>query len=100
MLGVQYRRFRLPADGGAFFISTFIMRFCIRHLTRYRYAATASESFMEARLTPVSDERQKLLTRRLTTSPACSIHAYTDYFGNAVETFSVVQRHRELTDRK
>jgi transglutaminase-like putative cysteine protease len=73
------------------------MRFRIRHLTRYRYAGTASESFMEARLTPVSDDRQKLLTRRLTTSPACSIHAYTDYFGNAVETFSVVQRHRDLT---
>jgi transglutaminase-like putative cysteine protease len=109
----------LPADGGAFLFRLFpcrrfrnialffrrgrragidlAMRFRIRHLTRYRYAGTASESFMEARLTPVNDERQKLLARRLATSPSCSIHSYTDYFGNAVETFSVVQRHRELT---
>jgi transglutaminase-like putative cysteine protease len=72
------------------------MRFRIRHFTRYRYAGTASESFMEARLTPVNDDRQKLLARRLATTPACSIHSYTDYFGNAVETFSIVKRHVEL----
>ncbi|MGA3007517.1 MAG: transglutaminase family protein [Opitutaceae bacterium] len=73
------------------------MRFRIRHLTRYRYAGTAIESFMEARLAPVNDERQKLLARRLITSPVSRLHAYTDYFGNLVETFSIVQRHRELT---
>lgn len=72
------------------------MRFRIRHRTRYRYAGTASESFMEARLTPVSDERQKLLTRRLAITPAGNVHAYADSFGNAVETFSIVQRHAEL----
>ncbi|MDX2186126.1 MAG: transglutaminase family protein [Opitutaceae bacterium] len=72
------------------------MRFRIEHRTTYRYAGTASESFMEARLTPVSDERQRLLTRSLTTSPACNLHHYTDYFGNEVETFSIVHRHSEL----
>lgn len=73
------------------------MRFHIEHRTLYRYAGTASESFMEARLTPVNDERQQLVTRKLTTSPDCNIHTYTDYFGNDVETFSIVQRHRELS---
>lgn len=72
------------------------MRFRIRHRTHYRYAGPASESFMEARLTPVTDDRQKLLTRRLITTPASNIHVYSDYFGNAVETFSIVQRHPEL----
>lgn len=72
------------------------MRFRISHRTHYRYAGTASESFMEARLTPASDDRQTLLTRTLTTSPGCNIHRYTDYFGNAVETFSIIKGHEQL----
>jgi transglutaminase-like putative cysteine protease len=72
------------------------MRFRIIHRTLYRYAGAASESFMEARLTPASDERQQLLSRKLVTTPAANVHTYTDYYGNAVETFSIVQRHQEL----
>lgn len=72
------------------------MRFHITHLTRYDYSARASESFMEARLTPVTDNRQRLLQRQLEITPPCNVHTYTDYFGNIVETFSIIQRHREL----
>jgi transglutaminase-like putative cysteine protease len=72
------------------------MRFRITHVTRYAYDGPASESFMEARLTPSSDARQRLLTHRLETSPSARVHAYTDYFGNAVETFSLVRRHESL----
>lgn len=72
------------------------MRFRIEHRTSYRYAGTASESFMEARLTPVNDEQQRLISRQLTTTPGCNIHTYTDYFGNTVETFSIVHRHSAL----
>lgn len=73
------------------------MRFRIEHKTTYRYAGTASESFMEARLTPVTDERQQLLSRRLLVTPHCNVHRYFDYFGNQVETFSIIHRHSELT---
>ena len=72
------------------------MRFRLTHRTHYRYAGTASESFMEARLTPITDDRQRVLKRTLTTTPACNLHTYVDYFGNTVETFSIVKRHREL----
>jgi transglutaminase-like putative cysteine protease len=72
------------------------MRFRIRHRTHYRYAGTASESFMEARLTPVDDASQRRLSRELRTDPACTVHTYVDYFGNIVETFSIVRRHGEL----
>lgn len=72
------------------------MRFQIEHRTHYRYAGTASESFMEARLTPISDDRQHLIARQFSTSPPCNIHTYTDYFGNQVETFSIIHRHEEL----
>lgn len=72
------------------------MRFHLEHRTAYRYAGTASESFMEARLTPVTDERQRLISRKFTTDPACNVHTYTDYFGNGVETFSIIHRHETL----
>ncbi len=72
------------------------MRFRITHRTLYSYAGAASESFMEARLTPANDARQQLLTRKLATTPGANVHAYTDYFGNSVETFSIVKRHQEL----
>lgn len=72
------------------------MRFRISHHTTYRYAGAASESFMEARLTPATDLRQQLITRSLVTTPEANIHTYADYFGNTVETFSIVHRHREL----
>src|SRR5471030_2696894 len=72
------------------------MRFRLQHRTVYSYAGAASESFMEARLTPATDTRQQLLSHRLTVTPAASLHGYTDCFGNRVETFSIVQRHQEL----
>lgn len=72
------------------------MLFHINHRTSYRYAGEASESFMEARLTPVSDERQRLVNRSFTTTPAGRVNRYTDYFGNSVETFAIAHRHGEL----
>lgn len=72
------------------------MRFRLEHRTVYRYVGTASESFMEARLTPVTDERQRLIARRFVIDPACNVHTYTDYFGNSVETFSIIYRHEKL----
>lgn len=72
------------------------MLFQIHHRTTYRYAGEASESFMEARLTPVTDERQRLLSRRFDTTPESHTGRYVDYFGNAVESFAVAHRHGEL----
>ena len=72
------------------------MRFRITHRTRYLYAGEASESFMEARLTPVSDDRQRLLSREFKTTPAGKVHTYADYYGNLVESFAIAHRHEEL----
>lgn len=72
------------------------MRFRINHRTRYLYAGEAIESFMEARLTPVTDARQRLLARSFVATPAGKVHGYTDYYGNAVESFAVAHRHEEL----
>lgn len=72
------------------------MLFHLNHRTRYLYADEASESFMEARLTPVTDERQRLLSRTFSTTPAGRVTRYTDYFGNAVESFAIAHRHDKL----
>ncbi len=72
------------------------MHFRIHHRTHYRYAGAATESFMEVRLRPAENERQRLIDYRLETAPPANLHAYRDYFGNAVQTFSIVQRHTEL----
>jgi len=73
------------------------MRFKIHHRTQYLYAGEASESFMEARLEPVSNHRQKVISYQLTVDPTTNLHSYRDYFGNAVKTFSLVHRHAALT---
>ena len=52
---------------------------------------------MEARLEPVSSTQQKVISYRLEVDPATSLHSYSDYFGNAVKSFSVVRRHAALT---
>ncbi len=72
------------------------MRFTIHHRTHYRYAGEASESFMEARLKPAETPFQKVHAHRLELQPACTVNAYTDYFGNAVHNFSIIRRHGEL----
>lgn len=73
------------------------MRFKIHHRTHYSYAGEASESFMEARLEPVSTEHQTVLSYRLEVDPSTNLYSYRDYFGNAVKSFSLVSRHSALT---
>ena len=51
---------------------------------------------MEARLQPCTDATQVVHDHRLITEPACNLHRYTDYFGNPVETFSIIRRHESL----
>lgn len=51
---------------------------------------------MEARLTPMNDERQQVLQRTLDIQPAATVRTHTDYFGNTVESFSILQRHPQL----
>lgn len=73
------------------------MRFKIHHRTYYEYAGSAMESFMETRLQPAETDHQKLHFHRIEIDPAANPHHYEDYFGNAVQTFSVIHRHDSLT---
>lgn len=72
------------------------MRFRITHDTVYEYAAPASESVGELRLCPVSGPGQQVSNRKLTLDPESPVDAYTDFFGNTVETFAIPFRHPRL----
>lgn len=72
------------------------MRFHLHHRTSYLYTGSAMESFMEARLRPAAGDDQKVIAHRLEIEPAANVHAYEDYFGNPVHTFSVIHRHEQL----
>jgi len=72
------------------------VRFQIHHRTAYHYAGAATESFMEARLRPATTTQQTVVGHRLDITPGCNVHGYTDYFGNHVDTFSIIRRHEAL----
>ena len=75
-------------------------RLKIDHITRYTYEGTVSRSHNEARMTPVSDDEQHVITAELAVKPSsASIHNYVDYFGTRVADFDVPHRHTVLEVR-
>ncbi len=72
------------------------MEFEINHITDYTYQNAAAEAYLEARLTPPDLPSQTVRSRKLVVEPAVKLSGYTDYFGNAVDFFSLPYRHRSL----
>ncbi len=72
-------------------------RLRVTHSTGYRYGAEVSASYNEARMLPVTGERQLVLHSSLDVQPVSSHHQYTDYWGTRVLAFDVLNPHRELT---
>ncbi len=72
------------------------MEFEISHITDYSYQNAAAEAYLEARLTPPDLPSQTVRSRKLIVEPAVKLSGYIDYFGNAVDFFSLPYRHRSL----
>lgn len=68
----------------------------IVHTTGYRYGGGATDSFNEARMTPLTSRRQLVLSSRLEITPVAWTHAYRDYWGTSAVAFEVHERHQEL----
>ena len=68
----------------------------IVHTTGYRYGGGATDSFNEARMTPLTSRRQLVLSSRLDISPVAWTHSYRDYWGTSAVAFEVHERHGEL----
>lgn len=72
-------------------------RLRVTHSTGYRYDGEVTASYNEARMLPLSGERQLVLHASLDVQPVSSHHQYTDYWGTRVLAFDVLDPHRELT---
>ncbi|HUQ00413.1 MAG TPA: transglutaminase family protein [Aeromicrobium sp.] len=72
------------------------MQLRVRHTTGYRYAEGAIASFNEARMTPLSSDRQIVLRSRIDVTPTPWSTEYRDYWGTVVTAFEVHEPHDEL----
>jgi transglutaminase-like putative cysteine protease len=70
--------------------------YLIRHLTKFLYADLVSESLMEARMHPRSDNNQRCLSFSLSVSPRCRVFSYRDHLGNNVHHFDIPGEHSQL----
>ncbi len=75
------------------------MKLKVEHLTQFEYSKPVSETATEIRLRPVSaqDGPQQCEAFTLEVEPATRIFTYTDYFGNLVHYFSLLQNHQKLS---
>lgn len=73
------------------------MRLNISHQTGFRYDSSVRASYNEARMTPASTSNQRVWSSRISIDPTAWSFSYTDYWGTAVTTFELHERHRRLT---
>ena len=71
-------------------------RVAVRHRTAYRYQGEVRSSYNEARVTPLTTDRQLVVEASVRVSPPTSTYRYWDYWGTMVDAFDVHEPHREL----
>jgi transglutaminase-like putative cysteine protease len=75
------------------------MYYSIRHVTKFRYSDPVTESVMEVRMQPRSEDGQRCLSFDLRTNPKSAVTPYIDDLGNHVHHFDVPDQHTHLTIR-
>ena len=70
--------------------------YSVRHLTKFTYSKSVSESIMETRMHPRSDSNQRCLSFALSVSPRCRVFSYRDHLGNQVQHFNIPGDHTQL----
>lgn len=73
------------------------MRLRIKHTTGFSYEGSATASYNEVRLTPITTPDQVVIDSRLAISPRPWSYTYWDYWGTQVTSFEVHDPHEELT---
>ena len=71
-------------------------RIGIRHVTGYEYARPVTSSYNEARITPISNDRQLALDSKVEVSPPTAVYRYWDWWGTLVHSFDLHDPHDEL----
>ena len=72
------------------------MNYFVRHLTKFSYKSEVSESIMETRMHPRSDQNQRCLTFQLSVMPRCRVFSYRDHHANHVHHFDIPGPHTQL----
>ena len=71
-------------------------RVAIHHSTSYDYAGEVSSSYNEARVTPLTTDRQLVIEASVKVTPAAPTFRYWDYWGTMVDVFDVHVPHTQL----
>lgn len=71
-------------------------RIGIRHVTGYEYERPVTSSYNEARITPISNDRQLVLESEVEVSPPAAVYRYWDWWGTLVHAFDLHEPHDEL----
>lgn len=74
-------------------------RLHVAHTSTFRYTAPVQASYNEARMTPVSQAGQTVVSSRLVVLPQTWSHEYRDYWGTAVTAFEVLVPHESMVIR-
>ena len=72
------------------------MHYSIRHLTKFRYSAPISESFMELRMQPRTEATQHCVWFDLSIKPRTRLTSYRDHLGNLIHHFDLPGHHTQL----
>ena len=73
-----------------------MLKYRIKHITRYSYPAQVIDSANQVMLFPLDDAQQEVLKHDLIITHRPSVEIFTDYFGNKIGIFSIIKPHREL----
>lgn len=72
------------------------MFYTIRHVTTFRYDAPISESVMEVRMQPRTEDAQRCHSFDLRVDPRAAVSAYRDHLDNIVHHFDLPGEHDRL----
>jgi transglutaminase-like putative cysteine protease len=70
--------------------------YSIKHITRYSYASPVIDCTNQVMIYPLEDAHLEVKRHEINVSHHPIIETYTDYFGNTIGVFSVIQPHTEL----
>ncbi|MCA9327966.1 transglutaminase family protein [Candidatus Saccharibacteria bacterium] len=73
------------------------MFYTLRHVTRFRYSISISQSVMEVRMQPRTEGGQRCLSFNVAVTPNARVLNYRDFMGNTVHHFDIPARHRLLS---
>src|SRR4051812_1227074 len=68
----------------------------LTHETHFEYDTPISETYMEFRLTPLTDTSQHLLQHRQRATPSVPVRQYVDAFGNTVSYLNLLIPHGKV----